>query len=417
MDVIQPSHPATAAIQPRPPSIWRNRDFKVILFGQGISNLGDAVSATALPLLVLFLTGSGVQMGLVGMLQMLPHIFFGLPAGALADRWDRRRTMLLCDLGRALLAALIPLSLLLDVPMMPVIYAVAMPLAMLAILFGAAYSAAVPTLVGREQIGPASSNFEAIESLSWIVGPGVTGLLATLVGPGPTLAIDALSFLASAVSLRLVRRQLQLEQPGAQVRILRDVWEGITFIRRHPLLRTLLAYRAVERISLAPIIPALTFYLVVDRRMEPSAVGFAVAVYAGGSLLGTLMAGRLTHTWIGRLMLACGAGMGVASLLLGQSGTLPLILPAAFAFGVAEGLELVLYLTARATATQDALLGRVTSTFTTVILGFGSLGMLLGGLLMDRTDGSTTLTIMGSLVLITTLGFGCLPALRNARAR
>ena len=71
MDVIQPSHSATAARPAHPASIWRNQDFKVVLFGQGISNLGDAVSATTLPLLVLFLTGSGVQMGLVGMLQMV----------------------------------------------------------------------------------------------------------------------------------------------------------------------------------------------------------------------------------------------------------------------------------------------------------------------------------------------------------
>ena len=79
----------------------RNRDFKVLLSTQGISSLGDAVSFTALPLLVLALTGSGLAMGVVGALQTLPDLVFGMVAGALADRNDRKRMMFLADLGRA----------------------------------------------------------------------------------------------------------------------------------------------------------------------------------------------------------------------------------------------------------------------------------------------------------------------------
>ena len=88
----------------------RNRDFKVLLSTQGISSLGDAVSFTALPLLVLALTGSGLAMGVVGALQTLPDLVFGMFAGALAVRSDRKRMMFLADLGRAVLTALIPLS-------------------------------------------------------------------------------------------------------------------------------------------------------------------------------------------------------------------------------------------------------------------------------------------------------------------
>lgn len=87
-----------------------NRDFKVLLSSQGVSALGDAVSFTALPLLVLALTGSGFAMGIVGALQTLPDLVFGMVAGAIADRSDRKRMMLLADLGRAALTATIPLS-------------------------------------------------------------------------------------------------------------------------------------------------------------------------------------------------------------------------------------------------------------------------------------------------------------------
>lgn len=84
-------------------SLWRNRDFRVFVGGQGIAALGDAVTITALPLLVVLLTGSGFLVGIVGVLTTLPDLIVGLPAGALADRVDRRRLMFLADLGRAAL--------------------------------------------------------------------------------------------------------------------------------------------------------------------------------------------------------------------------------------------------------------------------------------------------------------------------
>ena len=127
-----------------PEPLSRNRDFKVLLSTQGISSLGDAVSFTALPLLVLALTGSGLAMGVVGALQTLPDLVFGMVAGALADRSDRKRMMFLADLGRAGLTALIPLSVYLGGPTMAVILVVAAPMSVLRSFFLAGYTASVP---------------------------------------------------------------------------------------------------------------------------------------------------------------------------------------------------------------------------------------------------------------------------------
>ena len=138
-------------------TLAQNRDFKVLLASQGISSLGDAVSFTALPLLVLALTGSGFAMGIVGALQTLPDLFFGMVAGAIADRGDRKRMMFLADLGRAGLTALIPLSVALGGPTMAVILLVAAPMSILRSFFLAGYTASVPALVGRSQVGRANS--------------------------------------------------------------------------------------------------------------------------------------------------------------------------------------------------------------------------------------------------------------------
>src|SRR5439155_4509788 len=101
--------------------LGRNRDFATLLVSQSLSVAGDAVSATALPLLVLALTGSGLAMGIVGAIDNGADFLMGTIAGAMADRGDRKRMMFGADLGRAILTALIPLSDLLHGPTMAVI--------------------------------------------------------------------------------------------------------------------------------------------------------------------------------------------------------------------------------------------------------------------------------------------------------
>jgi ENTS family enterobactin (siderophore) exporter len=158
-----PSEPAAQPLaEPIDIPLTQNRDFKVLLASQGISSLGDGVSFTALPLLVLALTGSGFAMGIVGALQTLPDLFLGMVAGAIADRSDRKRMMFLADLGRAGLTALITISVALGGPTMAVILIVAAPMSILRSFFLAGYTASVPALVGRSQVGQANSYFEAI---------------------------------------------------------------------------------------------------------------------------------------------------------------------------------------------------------------------------------------------------------------
>src|SRR2546425_5373678 len=136
---------------PNDEPLSRNRDFATLLVSQSVSAGGDAVSATALPLLVLALTGSGLAMGIVGAVSTGADFVMGTIAGALADRGDRKRMMFLADLGRAIFTSLIPLCDLVHGPTMAVIILVSAPLAILRGFFRAGYLAAMPNLVGRSQ--------------------------------------------------------------------------------------------------------------------------------------------------------------------------------------------------------------------------------------------------------------------------
>jgi len=417
-DLGSPAVPAgaQAAVPAEPVGLWQNRDFKIVLFGQGISAFGDAITFTALPLLVVFLTGSGVAMGTVGVLQTLPDLILGLPAGALADRWDRRRMMLWSDVGRALLTALIPLSYLVGLPTMGVILLVTAPINALRVVFLAAYTAAVPNLAGPGQVGRANGYSEAIFSLSFIVGPAIAGVLVGIIGAGPTLAIDALSFLVSASSLSLVRRPLQGQRTRIQTHIVEQILEGLRYIRGQKTLRTVIAFWGLVSVIAAPLVPAVIFFLTVDRHLPSGVVGFILSGYGVGYLLGAILAGRFSRGRLGIFMLGANVGSSLFLALFALAGSEVIQAIAALGAGVTGALVLISYITLRATIPPDELLGRVGSTARTISLGLSPIGLFTGGVLLDLIGGARTMLLISAASLGVTAIFAMSGTMRAAVA-
>jgi MFS family permease len=411
-----PPEPADRPLE-QPPSepLAENRDFKVLLSSQGISSLGDAVSFTALPLLVLAITGSGFAMGIVGALQTLPDLFLGMVAGAMADRSDRKRMMFLADLGRAGLTALIPISVALGGPTMAVILLVAAPTSILRSFFLAGYTASVPALVGRGQVGRANSYFEAIYSMGYIVGPAIAGVLAATIGPGPTLAIDAVSFALSALGLLFVRRDLRAPVDRPRQHLLAEIREGIDFILADPTLRAVILFWGVISILLAPLVTALAVHVTRDLNDTASILGLILASYGVGTVVGSL----LTARWIGRgrvagMLLGGNLVIGLALVVMAVTTDVAGQVAAALVAGIAQSLVLVTYITLRTALSPDELLGRIGSTARTISLGLQPVGLLVGGALIDLTSGSTTIALVGIGVALVSLAFAPVPALRRA---
>jgi len=407
----------TSAHEAVPPAggerLRSNRDFTIVLGGQAISALGDAITLTAMPLLVLFLTGSGALMGTVAALGLLPNLLLGLPAGALADRWDRRKLMLWSDAGRAVLTAAIPLAYWLDVSTIAVILIVVIPINALRVFSDVAFQSSIPGLVGRENLARANSYMESALTVPFIVGPALAGVLVATVGAAETIALDAASFALSAVSLLFVRRALRAERPAEMPRISADIVEGIRFVRGHPLLRVAIAYWSVMMFATAAILPALAYFLTVDRDEGAQLFGIVGSVWSVGYLVGSLLAGRLGGKTLGLQLLAGGAGVGLALLLLAATSSVAAYLAAGFAVGAALALQMIAYLTLRASVTPDELLGRVGATTRTVSLSLQTLGFLAGGALIEATDGGDALLAMGVLALGASLAFALSRSLRT----
>src|SRR5579859_1125067 len=225
-------------------SLWRDRDFGLFWAGRMISLAGSAVTTVVLPILVYRLTGSALQTALLAGIAILPYLGFGLVAGALADRWDRRRLMIGCDLLNASLLGTIPLAAAFGVLTLFQIYLVAVLSATAFVWFDAANFGALPTLVGRERLVVANSYLWSGETLINILGPSLAGLLAALLGPAPAIGADALSYGLSAASLLLIRRALHRPRPAALAgpiyrQTLADIRSGLRFLWQHDLVRAL----------------------------------------------------------------------------------------------------------------------------------------------------------------------------------
>jgi MFS family permease len=413
----EPIHLAPAIAAPPIPDapLRGNRDFWTVLLGQGVSSFGDAITNTALPILVLALTGSGLAMGVVGVLSTLPDLLIGLPAGAYADRWDRRRMMFLADLGRALLTAVIPVSIWLGGPTLALIMLVAFPMNALRVLWLAGFTAAVPGLVGRGQIARANATFEAFFNIGWIAGPALAGFLAAAIGPGPTIAIDAATFALSAAALLLVRRPLRPDPRTGPTHLVGDIREGIAFVVRQPTLRAVIALWATISVLYAALASGLIFYVTIDRAMGTEVVGIVLSAFAVGSLGGALVAARVAFRAVGRVMLVGTIVTGLALIVVALDAPVPVLAGAAFVAGILQANVLVSYLTLRTQLSPDALLGRVGSTARTLAVGLMPVGALVSGALLDAAGGTATLALMGGGSVAVGIGFALMPTVRRAR--
>jgi len=404
----------TRPVHVRPEPLAENRDFLVLLSAQAVSALGDAVSFTAVPLLVLALTGSGAAMGVVGALQTLPDLFVGLAAGAIADRSDRKRMMLLADLGRAVLTALIPISVLLGGPTMAILLIVVAPMSILRSFFLAGYTVSVPALVGRPQLARANSIFEAVYSVGYIIGPSFAGIASAAIGPGLTLGLDALSFLASSIGIAFIRRPLTSPGGARATRLRDDIREGIAFVAHHPVLRSAIAFWGCTSIVYAPITAAFAYRVTRELDAGDAALGLVFTAFGIGTVSGALLAGRLRRLPTGVLLFGGGAVMGVATVAASLSQLVPVLAVVTFIAGVGESLVLVTYITLRTAASPDALLGRIGSTARTISLGLQPIGLLAGGILIDRIGAGPTLTLIGAVVIGIAAAFSFVTPLRTA---
>ena len=216
-------------------------DFWLFLFGQTISNVGSSFTIFLLPLLVFKLTGSALNLAFITAAEYVPYLLFGLIIGAWVDRVDRKRLMIYTDITQSLIICSVPL--LAALGLLPVwwLYVVGFVSSTLWICFNTAEFGAVPSLVHKDNLVAANGYLQASYSTAAVVGPLMAGLLVALVPIPPVLLFDAVSFLLSALLLKLISTSFNADRVDQRRSgdLRRDVAEGLSFVLGHPILRNI----------------------------------------------------------------------------------------------------------------------------------------------------------------------------------
>ena len=375
--------------------IKRNTRFRVFVFAQCVLNVAEAACNVVIPLVVLGLTGSATLVSFVIVLEMVPYFVFHLPFGALLDRHDRKRLMVLADLGRALLLVLVVGVHFLDGPVLTALFAVAVPFGTLSSISDAARSAMVPQLVEKPELEGAYGWTEATESVAWIVGPAVAGFTVSTVGAVEALSLVSALLAAFALAILFVRIDVMLHASSRKSTLLLDIREGLTFFLRHARLRAMqLTWTAYGAVGYGVVMGLVYVGSGGDAR-GALAASLAVSSYAAGSVLGTLCAGYLKLR-SGNIPACCLIVFSAGAVLVSQGG-LYFLMCGALLIGFGEGFMLVLYLSARAWHTPDHLMARVVSASALLDKGAAMLAALWIGFSLSLAGGSATFLVIAGL--------------------
>ncbi|MBA2695710.1 MAG: MFS transporter [Actinobacteria bacterium] len=361
-------------------------DFRYLWGATSISYVGDGMSAAVLPLLVASLSTDPKVVAAVVVIRWLPWVLFALPAGVLADSWNRVRTMWICDLVRAGLTAALGIAVLTGAASIPLLMLVAFAVTTAGVLFDSSSVAVLPTMVGRDPdlVRAANSRLMTAQTLTLdFVGPPVGGALFGWSRFVPLLG-DAASYLTSAFLLRRIRGDYRVHSAQAlKLGSMRtSLVEGLRWLIRQPLLRSLTLLSGGG--NLANFAQSSILVLFAQTLLGLDAVGFSLLLTTGsaGAVLGGLVAPkvdkRLGSAVVIRSTLLISAG---GSLAMGLSAEpwMPYLIVVVTGFAVT--VRNVVQVSLRQSRTPDELLGRVSSVHRLVSYGAIPLGAGIGGLL------------------------------------
>ncbi|MEU6144011.1 MFS transporter [Streptomyces sp. NPDC047081] len=360
-----------ASVPPPPPQpLWRQRHFGVFWAAQTLSVLGDSFALIALPLLVLQAIGSLARMGLLTAVGGAASVLAAVFAGAVVDRVDRRRLLIVCDLVRMVLYGVIPLVWLFG-PRIWLLYVVLPLCEAVGMLFAVGYVTVVRGLVGTEQLTEANGRLNATAAAAGVFGPVCAGLMAAAAGPATAVGVDAASFGVSAACLLLVRFRARpaadADGPARRTTLRQDLRTGVSFLCAHPVLRSLTALLFVFSFLTLGLTDLVIYHLKHDLGHDDGTVGTVMACGALGTIAGSLLVARIRRRLgFGRTWPAAVALSGLAFAGLGRTHDVPVVAVLSATFLACVAIAGTCSMSLRQEVTPEPLLGRVTSAFWTL---------------------------------------------------
>jgi MFS family permease len=363
-----------------------SRMFWRFWFASTVSRTGSNITAVALPLVALStLHASIFQVTLLAAASQAAWLLLGLPAGVIVQKVPLRGLQVTMDLVCAVAMGSIPVAWWLDRLTFGHLLFTALVTSLATVLFDIASSTFLPALVSKDELTARNSLISATDAVTQTGGPSVSGLLIKIVGAVDVLVIDSISYLVSAVTLWTLPERRPKALPQVPVGAL--IREGCAFVMRHPVMRPCVIWATVNNFFTAALMALTPLYLVREAGSSPTVVGLVIAADGVGSLIGSIVASRLSaRVGTARAIIVSGVVGGALALVIPMTttqGNIGFFIVGNAAVAMAVVIGSILTRTHRQVESPPELLSRVMATVRFISWGALPLGALLSGVLAD----------------------------------
>ncbi|WP_327682270.1 MFS transporter [Kitasatospora sp. NBC_00458] len=380
-----------------------------------VSSIGDWIYRLAIPVLVLKITGSATSTALAYAIEFIPYIAIGLVAGVIADRFDRRRVMILCDLTSAVLALAVTALALLDEPPLAAIYLCAFLLACVRPFYFPAFQGFLVDVVPEQRLARVNSWTQTVDSALGFIGPVAGIAFVAALGVSLSALVNALSFGASALLIAAIAHtRPRAAEPTTANSIAKDFAGGLRTLWTMKAVMWGTVLMALSNLAAWTIEGSLFFLILEVEDMPKVVLGLVFGAQGLGAVVGGVLAPRLTDRYRLGVLLAFGMGLSGATMVL------PVLVPTWWAVLIAWGVEgiatsvvIVSWFTARQKVVPSEVIGRVVSVSRAAAYATIPLGAVLGGWLVSGTSPTRTLFLCAAAVqAVVFLGAALSPVVR-----
>jgi len=390
-------------------SLRRHRNYRLYFSGQLVSQIGTWLQNAAQAWLVLDITHSAQAVGILSFFLYLPYALFGLIGGALADRWDRQRTMVVTQTAMAICAAALAVVAYMHLDSIVAIDAIAVVRGTIMAFNNPTRQAMMMQLVGRSELPNAIALNSSLNNATRVIGPAIAGVLIASVGSATCFALNAISFVPVIYALAVMRPSEFFSNPKhTRTPLLTSIRDGLVYARRTKtvaVVLTMLFVVSTVSINFNVVLPVLARNALHGNAQT---YGLIAATFGLGAFAGAIVAASRSRV-SRRLLLWAAAGFGVGQLLV---AALPTVLGASIALFV-TGICYTLYTSSSNTIVQLAvpphMQGRIAGLYNYVFLSSGPLGSLLAGWLAERSAALAFLAGGTAAVVMAAFGYAMRP--------
>lgn len=384
-------------------SIMFNKNFTFYLIGIAFSNMGSAFTTFVFPLMILKLTGSAFQVGIVSALSFIPYAILGLPADALIDRLNKKTIMKCADIIRFVSYLSIPVLSFFNMLSIFQIYVVAIISGIGLVFHSISEVSIIPSIVKEEDLASANSYIYATQNVSEFLGPIIGGLLYTYMGYSILIFIDSMTFLLSFFSLILIKiesKSIFNQEKLSGKKILSDVKVGFDYLLSNSTIRVMAVVVSLSNLIISPYYIYIVMFVKEDMNQSSQVLGLVLGISSLGALIGSLSASFLLKLFnFGKLIVIILFLDTIFRLMLPFSTYIFILIPLLGLTYMTQSIINIAIITLRQKKCSEHMLGRVNSVFKTMAFAFRPIGLFLGGILLENKGGFYALTISAVLFI------------------